>query len=91
MTDDPQPGEVPETEQELFMQVLNDERCWNLLQNSSVDGGASGATIAKLKYCTEQNQRYDAGEIAGTYYKHRSFQKSTATTEGRNVPKSNIS
>jgi hypothetical protein len=26
MTDDPQPGEVPDTEQELFMQVLNDER-----------------------------------------------------------------
>ena len=26
MTDDPQPGEVPETEEELFNQILNDER-----------------------------------------------------------------
>lgn len=26
MTDDPQPGEVPETEIELFLTILNDER-----------------------------------------------------------------
>lgn len=26
MTDDPQPGEVPETEEELFLTILNDER-----------------------------------------------------------------
>ena len=26
MTDDPHPGEVPETEEELFNQILNDER-----------------------------------------------------------------
>ena len=26
MTDDPQPGEVPESETELFNQILNDER-----------------------------------------------------------------
>jgi len=26
MTDDPQPGEVPESEIELFLTILNDER-----------------------------------------------------------------
>ena len=26
MTDDPQPGEVPESEIELFITILNDER-----------------------------------------------------------------
>jgi hypothetical protein len=26
MTDEPQPGEVPETEIELFLTILNDER-----------------------------------------------------------------
>ena len=37
------------------------------------------------------NKIFNVREIAGMYGKYRPFQKDTATTEGRNVPKSNIS
>jgi len=42
MTDDPQPGEVPETEIELFLTILNNERD----ENNKIYGNVRSAVIS---------------------------------------------